>query len=280
MQLPPIIVQFRLFFRYLGFYRKARTRYDIDSPFVSTFIEEVLEDKRQFYAFSLVKWVRRQLLRESRQLHINDHGAGSMVVRSNSRSVRHIARHGAIGDRQGRYLFRIAHYYHPQLIVELGTSLGISTLYLALADRRQQVISVEGSREIASRAAETFYQLRLQNISLMQQTFDEALAILLKENPQFDLVYLDGDHRKGSSIRYFNKMLPTFHQKSILIIADIYWSEEMQSAWQQIKGHPKVSIAIDLFDFGVLFFDPGIREKLDLKLVPARLKPWRIGLFR
>lgn len=280
MQHLPIIIQLRLFLRYLAFYRQAKTKYDIDSPFVSTFIKEVMEDKRSYYAFSLIRWVRRQLRKDKRKLQIEDHGAGSMVDRSALRSIGHIARHGAINDRQGRYLFRMAHLYHPQLILELGTSLGISTLYLALADSRQQVITVEGSPEIAERAAETFYQLRLKNISLVQDTFDQALSLLLKEKPRLDLVYLDGDHRKGSSTRYFNQLLSHFHDQSILILADIYWSEEMYEAWQEIKNHPKVSVALDLFDFGILFFDPGVRGKLDLKIVPAWFKPWRIGLFR
>ncbi len=280
MQFSPLFIQIRLFLRYLGFYRQAKTKYDIDSPFVSTFIEKVVEDKREYYAFSLIRWLRLQLRKDKRILQIKDHGAGSKVARSTSRTVGNIARHGAINKRLGKYLFRMAHVYHPKLILELGTSLGISTLYLALADSRQQVITVEGSPEIAERAAETIYHLRIQNISLIQDTFDQALTLLLKEQPQLDLVYLDGDHRKGSTIRYFNQLLPFFHPKSILVIADIYWSEEMQQAWQEIKEHPKVSVAIDLFDFGILFFDPGIREKLDFKIVPARLKPWRFGFFR
>lgn len=280
MRLPPLIIQFRLFLRYLAFYGQAKTRYDIDSPFVSTFVQEIIEDKRTFYAFSLIHWLRRELRKDKRVLQIKDHGAGSMVARSASRSVRHIAKHGAIHERQGRYLFRMAHFYHPSIMLELGTSLGVSSLYLALADSRQKLITVEGSADIAERAAETFYQLRLQNISLIQDTFDQALTDIRKEKLRLDLLYLDGDHRKGSSLRYFRQSLPLLHDKSIFIIADIYWSKEMQAAWKEIKQHPKVRVAIDLFDFGVLFYDPGVREKLDLKLVPAKYKPWRIGLFR
>lgn len=280
MRLPPLFIQIRLFIRYLAFYRQAKTKYDIDSPFVSSFILEVLEDKRSFYAFSLIHWLRRQLRKDKRKLRIADHGAGSLVAHSTTRSVSHIAKHGAINDHQGRCLFRMAHVYHPSIMLELGTSLGVSSLYLALADSRQQLITVEGSPEIAERAAETFYQLRIPNISLIQDTFDQALVEISKEKLRLGLVYLDGDHRKGSSLQYFQQLLPLLHDKSLFIIADIYWSKEMQMAWKEIKSHPKVRVAIDLFDFGVLFFEPQVREKLDLKLVPARLKPWRIGLFR
>lgn len=280
MRTHPLIIQIRLFIRYLGFYIKAKTKYDVDSPFVTSFINHVLEDNRFFYAFSLIKWVRQQLLKDSKKLQITDYGAGSLLTSSNQREVRHIARHGAINDRQGRYLFKISHFYRPELTIELGTSLGISTLYFALADSRHQVISVEGSEAIAERAAETIHGLRTPNISLIQDTFDKALDKILKESPKVDLVYLDGDHRKGSSIRYFERCLPHFHEKSIMIVADIYWSVEMQTAWNQMKSHPRVSLAIDLFDFGILFFDQAIREKVDLKLVPIRYKPWRIGLFR
>lgn len=280
MRTHPVIIHFLLFFRYLSFFFRAKTIYDIDSPFVTDFIREVIEDRRRFYAFSLIYWVRKHLIKNKQELTVDDHGAGSLVASGQKRTVGHIAKHGAIGDRQGRQLFKMVHYYQPESILELGTSLGISTLYLALADRRRPVITVEGSEAIAQRAAENFYQLKFDNIAIINDTFDKALETFIKEQESLDFVYLDGDHRSGSSIRYFEQCLPHFHDQSIMVIADIYWSKEMQQAWNHINQHPRVRVAIDLFDFGVLFFDPAVRQKIELKLVPARYKPWRIGLLK
>ncbi len=276
----PLIIRTQLFIRYLRFLIAAKTRYDIDSPFVTEFITHVLEDRRQFYAFPLIEWIRRLLWKDKTEISITDHGAGSRITKKSVRTIRHIVRHGAISRRQGQYLFKIALYYQPSKIVELGTSLGISTLYLALTDSRRPVVTVEGSEEIARKAAETFYRLKLKNISIINDTFQKALTVIREEWKNIDLLYLDGDHRSGSSLQYFEYCLPLFHEKSILVLADIYWSEEMQQAWQKIKSHSSVTVALDLFDFGILFFDPGIREKISVKLVPVRYKPWRIGLMR
>ncbi len=276
----PVVIHLQLFLRYLSFFFKAKTKYDIDSPFVSDFIEHILEDKRRYYAFPLIQWMRQQLSKDKEEITIKDYGAGSLLTDQNQRSIAHIARHGAINDSQGQILFKIVHHYKSNIILELGTSLGLSTLYLALADKRNQVITIEGSPEIAQKASENFYRLYLENIFLINDTFDKALNVVRQEFENIDLIYIDGDHREGSTWAYFERLLPQIHQDTILILADIYWSKEMKRAWQKIKAHQRIKAAIDIFDFGFLFFNPIVRQKIDVKLVPTKYKFWRMGIRR
>ena len=47
----------------------------------------------------------------------------------------------------------------------------------------------------------------------------------------------------------------------ILIIADIHWSKEMQQAWDTIKNHYQVTLSIDIYQMGIVFFNPEIRKQ-------------------
>ena len=76
----------------------------------------------------------------------------------------------------------------------------------------------------------------------------------LKEHNQLDFVFFDGNHKKKPTLSYFKQCLEVAHEDSIFIFDDIYWSTEMTEAWQEIKKHPKVTLSIDCFEMGIVFF--------------------------
>lgn len=274
-------IRFYWFFfrRFLSFYWRAGTIYDIHSPFAAAFIREVVEDSRSYYAFSRIEGLRRKLLQDQTPLTILDHGAGSRVSKSRVRKVSSIARFSAISPATGRLLFRAVNFFRPTTIIELGTSLGISTLYLAAPFSGATVITIEGCPNTASRAASNFSALDAGNIDLRIGPFSEQLPRALHQISQLDLLYIDGDHRFGASLNYFRRSLEKMHNGSVLILADIHWSREMENAWREMKDHHAVTLSIDLFQLGFLFFNRDIREKQHLRITLARWKPWRMGFF-
>ncbi len=266
--------------RFLSFYFRARTIYDVHSPMAADFLREVVEDDRRYYAFNVIEALRQRLLRrQNEQVTIQDYGAGSRVDQSQVRRLSSIARYSAISPPTGRLLFRTVRYFHPDTLLELGTSLGISTLYLATPDSKSKVITIEGCPNTASQAAANFKKLGIGNISLLNGPFAEKLPAALASIPRLDLLYLDGDHRRGASLDYFQKALEKAYPESVFIIADIHWSKEMEQAWQEMVRHPAVTLSIDLFQVGLLFFNKNMREKQHLRIVRARWKPWHMGFF-
>jgi predicted O-methyltransferase YrrM len=83
----------------------------------------------------------------------------------------------------------------------------------------------------------------------------------LNSLPKLDLVFFDGNHQKVPTLDYFHHCLTKAHENSIFIFDDIHWSSEMDEAWQQIQGHEQVSLTIDLFQFGLVFFRKGIAKQ-------------------
>lgn len=212
-------------------------------------------------------------------MNIVDYGAGSKVNSANQRSISNLLRYSAVGRYSGKILFRTVHLYKPKKLIELGTSLGISTLYQAYGALQSEVISIEGNPAVASKAASNFKRLNLRNIHQKIGNFDTLLAPTLEENKPIDYFFVDGNHTKEATLRYFETALPYAHSDSIFVFGDIHWSLEMEEAWAIIKAHPQVHISIDLFYLGIVFFRKEQREKEDFTLIAARYKPWRMGFF-
>jgi predicted O-methyltransferase YrrM len=255
--------KFQLASKWFRYYLRASNRrgHGIHSPFVYKLIREVLNDQRSFYAYEKIEAVKGKWLQDARIIQIQDLGAGSALSREVVGKVSVIAARAVSNRKFGRLLFRLAHFTHAKTIVELGTSLGVSTAYLASANLLSNVITMEGSVEIAALAAETFHELDLKNISTVTGNFEDTLATVIAENPPADLVFIDGNHRKKPVLDYFEKFLEKLSPASLIIIHDIHWSSEMEEAWKIIQQHPKVKMSIDIYTAGLVFF----REEFKVK---------------
>ncbi len=247
--------------QYILYCLKARSAHGIHSPFVYDFISTVLEDKRHFYAFDDIKQVRDDLYKDANVLHVEDFGAGSLHRSSTRRLVRDIAKNAGRNEKFGKLLFRIVDTYHCKNILELGTSLGLGTSYLASAAKSGQIITIEGSNEIAQYAGNTFSALSLTNIHQEVGNFDTLLLPVLQRNSSFDLIFIDGNHRQEATLNYFNQIMSCINDDTILIFDDIHWSQGMHTAWETIRADDRVRLSIDLFFFGLVFFRKEFKEK-------------------
>jgi predicted O-methyltransferase YrrM len=249
--------------KYSAYYLTASNGkgHGIHSPFVYDFVRQVLNDKRNFYAYGQVESLRKKLLQNEAVINVEDFGAGSAINKTNQRSVASIARHAAKSKKWAQLLFRIVNYYQPATILELGTSLGISTAYMAMANPRARIITAEGSAAIAAEANKNFQSLGLSTIQQVTGNFDDTLPGILTTLPKLDQAFIDGNHRYEPTVRYFNQLLPSIHANSILIFDDIHWSADMERAWNEIRENSAVQLSIDLFFIGLVFFSDQFKVK-------------------
>jgi predicted O-methyltransferase YrrM len=226
----------------------------IHSPFVYEFVTEVLNDRRSYYAYEKIEEVKKNLLQDERRLPVKDFGTGSTQKNGFQKKISAIAGKAVSTQKFGRLLFRLSNYYRAGTIIEMGSSLGVSTAYLASADSSSRVVTIEGSPSVAAIANETFHKLGLKNIEQITGNFEEELANLIASNPPADLVFIDGNHRKKPVLEYFEQFLNKISPASLIIIHDIHWSLEMEEAWAVIQKHPGVKMSIDIFSAGLVFF--------------------------
>jgi predicted O-methyltransferase YrrM len=254
--------------KYARFWLKASNGkgHGTHSPFVFQFIKRILNDHSQYAAYDQVENIREALLKDKSLVEVKDLGAGSVISSGTRRSITSITRHAAKPRKWGQLIFRIVKYYQPRNILELGTSLGITSAYLSLGDEHATLTTIEGSPAIAARARLNLDHLGIKNATILTGNFDQLLPELLENANTWDLVFIDGNHRMEPTLRYFHWIIERSGPGTIIIFDDIHWSKEMEEAWQQIKKDPRVRCSIDLFFIGLVFFREEFKEKLEFSV--------------
>lgn len=252
--------------QYLLYQLRAQTRFELHSPFLFDISEQVINDRRHYYAFDELDHARTKLLADNTAIEVTDFGAGSHVEKGRSRKVKAIAASSLITPRFGELLFKLCQLVQPATILEMGTSLGISAAYLAKGAPQAKVITLEGSAAIANIARNQWKSLQINNISGFTGEFSSTLPQALAELDQVDLAFIDGNHRLQPTLDYFEQLKPKLHSGSIVIFDDIYWSREMAQAWKTIRTDPMVTVSIDLFYKGIVAMKPEFRQPVHLTL--------------
>ena len=252
---------FQLAKKYLHYYLSASNGkgHGIHSPFVFDFVKNVLNDKTDYTNFRPIEQKRKALLIDNTVIEVEDFGAGSSVIKTNKRMVSAIAASSLKPKKYAQLLYRIVKYYKLQTIVELGTSFGITTAYLASANAASKVFTCEGSAAIAAIAKQNFEALQLNKVQLTEGDFAETLSPLLASLTTINFAFVDGNHYKEPTLHYFNQLLGHSTSSTILVFDDIHWSAEMEEAWHSIKQHSQVTLTIDLFFIGIVFINPDFK---------------------
>lgn len=243
----------------------AKTRHGTHSPFVYKLVDEVIYDLQHKKVYDSVEETRKRLLNDKRSITVTDLGAGSHVNNNRVRRIADIAKNALKPPKLAQLIYRLAASTHPATMIELGTCLGTTSLYLHAAAPEARVYTLEGCPQTAAIAGEIFKQQHADNIQQEVGNFDDTLLPLINSLPQLDFVYVDGNHQYDATMRYFNWCLPKVHEGTLLIFDDIYWSEGMKKAWTEIKAHPQVTATVDLFWIGLVYFRPG-QAKEDFKI--------------
>jgi predicted O-methyltransferase YrrM len=245
---------------------RASGPHGVHSPFVFDLITQVLNSKKEFYIFEKIESVRSELLADQRTIQVNDLGAGSRELKSDLRKICRIAKNSLQPAASAQALFKMVDHFKPACILELGTSLGITTSYLASATK-VPVYTIEGSVEIVSISKEVFSKLKPGNIHSYTGPFKDKLPEVLPQLKQPAFVLMDGDHTYQSTIQYFDLIFSFLREDSVVVLDDIHWSSGMEKAWNEIKSRPAITLSLDFFHFGVLFFRKGrIKEHFSLHL--------------
>jgi predicted O-methyltransferase YrrM len=238
---------------YLKFLLKSSNHHGIHSPFVYDLLENCFYDTSQKQWYKKLEKYTILLLKNNTAIEIEDFGAGSKKLQQKKRKISGIAKRAGISKKRAQLLGRCIHYFKSENILEIGTSLGIATASMHLANSNSKIITLEGCKKTAEIANTSFKNFNLQNIELIIGNFKDTLPKALS-NRTFDLIFFDGNHQKEPTIDYFEQCLKHSHNDSIFIFDDIYWSIGMKEAWNYIIEHPKVTVSIDTYYWGIVFF--------------------------
>lgn len=255
------MANYHFFIDYITHYLSAKNRHGVHSPFVYQLIDEVIYDFSKKPYEQAIEDKRSALKRNTENITVTDMGAGSMLNNGKQKQIKTIAKNALKPKGVAQLLARLAQRFAPPTIIELGTCLGITTAYLSKASPNSRITTVEGCPETAKVAKQTLQALEVKNVELLVGNFDVVFPRIVQRAEKIDFLFVDGNHRKEATLHYFNCCLSKTHAETVLIFDDIYWSQGMKEAWQAIKNHPSVTLTIDLFYIGLVFFKEGRKKE-------------------
>ena len=247
--------------KYITYWLDAVDEHSLHAPFLYNFYKNVFCNDPIDKDHQRIESLREILKKDAELINLQDLGAGSFQFQKSSRKISDIARTSLSPAKYCRLYQRIANYLECTNILEIGTSLGISTMYLSLASNARNVVSIEGSGTIAQIATKNFESLYFENIQVVVDSADDCLKPVLKDLNSVDLVFIDANHTFESTMRYVNWCMEFCHENSVVIIDDIYWSPEMSKAWKCIRNNPKPTLTLDIYKAGIVLFKPGIQKE-------------------
>ena len=222
------------------------------SQFISDVVQQVFRNQEHYTDYDLIHLERRKMLRSKIRLPVNIYGANA-AKHAENRTLRDVVRKSSVSGKLGKLLYRMTKYHKPSVIIELGTSTGLSTLYLAMGYPDAEVITIEGNSILYGIASDVFRYLHLEHIKIVNTTFEDGLALFSHDRMKRVLVFIDGDHTYEATRKYFEYFISKAIEPVVMVFHDIYWSRDMNKIWQEIKSDPKVKTTVDLYYLGIVY---------------------------
>jgi len=239
---------------------KAQSAFKVHSPFAYDFYTSVVISKQKLPdGLQNVEKIRKECLRSSEKITVTDLGTGA-GVKPVERKIQDIMRQYSNSKKDAFLLYRMVKNLRPSQILELGTSLGISTMYLSMADKQIPVTTIEACPQTAEVASRNFEKLSL-SVNIVIGNLNHVLIPTLEKTGVQEFVFFDGNHTKEATLQYFDACVQYIDDRSVFVFDDIYWSPGMKEAWEIIISHPEVRTSMDLYRLGIVFFDKKIAKQ-------------------
>lgn len=248
-------IKFSVLLSYIQYLLKSGTRHSVHSPFVYKLVDEIIRNKHINPEVNLVNNFVDKASTNSQLIEFKVYGgkADSLLAESRIQSIGSIVKKSSINKKYGKLIFGLVEYFKPEVIIELGTSVGISTLYLSKAGFKAKVFTIEGCNSKSKIARDVFTKMQCDNIELFTGKFETVLPHVLQKAGNIDFAFVDGDHTFNATLSNFETILTYSHNDTVIVFDDIYWSQAMKQAWKQICDHERVTVSIDLFRIGIVF---------------------------
>ncbi len=245
---------------YLKYRLTAKSRFKTHSPFVYDLINKVFRNHEYYPDFALLDAYVDDLKQKKSAIETTDFGAGAGEndYQVYLKPLGKIVKERSHTKARLHLLYNLMKYFKPTTMLEFGTAAGVSSMYLKKGLPDSKMVTMEGCPGLCAVARENFEQTNINNIEVSNGNFDVILPGVLQGFDKLDFVFFDGNHREQPTLNYFNQCMEKAHDDTLFIFDDIHWSAGMEAAWNTIKKDSRVSLTIDIFWFGLVFFKKGV----------------------
>lgn len=239
---------------YLFYFFTAGNKHSVHSPFVYDLVTKVINARRTKPEYHTFELLRSKMLRSNADVQITPIGASFF---EGKKKLRDVVKASAKSAKYAELLERLCAYFNPEFAIEIGSSVGISTMYQAAGIQQGVLFSLEGNHDSLKIAKHNLEKAELPHVQWREGLFSDTLPALLNDLPRVDYVFFDGNHQMESTLQYFEWCLQKAHTGTVFVFDDIRWSDDMLLAWNKIKNHPLVTVSVDLYAMGIVFFRTG-----------------------
>ena len=242
-----------------------------NNPLLTIIVESFLQLKNNKLSstdisiFEACEKYRNKLLQDDTIVSFEIFGSNKTML------VKDICKKAASKPIWAQFLYLITKRLISPYFLEIGTNLGVSGTYILEAlksKKNSQLYTMEGLPQLCEIAQNQFSKISSNSkYKIYEGLYKNTFPKLLMDNKNFNIVFIDGNHKKEPTIKYFTDLQSQLSSPAIIIFDDINWSLDMQKVWKIVKSHKNVSYSIDMFKFGILIFDKNtINKKGDYKL--------------
>ncbi|ABG59841.1 O-methyltransferase [Cytophaga hutchinsonii] len=252
------------FYEFLKHYIVGGNEHGLHSPFVYDLYTKTIQD-HDWPFYESIEQHYFELLSDHHIILNKNPGAGTSMSKGKRLQIQKLAKHSIKQLPWRKLICRLVEERKPKVIVELGTSFGITTAYIACTCPDATVYSFEANPTLVESAKEFFSKSGITNIEIIEGNIDETLPAFLETHPNIDVAYIDANHRFRPTIKYVERIMECVSWKGLIILDDIYWSYEMTKAWRALSEKKEITVSIDLWQIGLFYFHTG-QVKEDFKL--------------
>ena len=223
-------------------YRGIRYRkgFGVHSPFVFNLITKVIEEKCSYYSFYDIELLRKQLLFREGEINYPD--------RQNK------------GKRK-TLLFRLTNYFKSKNILQIGTTMGLSTLYLTSYATGLKCIALENVPEFATTARQAFAKEGRNPVDLRIGNYKDLLPQALNDINSLDFVFFNTLYEQHNNLWLFNECMKYAHNDTVFVFEGIKASRKMRELWEEICACPEVTVTLDLYSLGIVLFNKKLHKR-------------------
>lgn len=238
----------------MQFYRKLfhRKGHGIHSPFVFELVTNVIEQPYPYYGYRDIDLIR---------LHLRLHDQ-AITWQGKQSSIRRYLHKQAISQKEGELLFRLTNHYKSRSILAVGSSMGLTPLYLTGYAGDLKCIVLESETDVATIASRNIEKKTNSPLRVIQGDYQTTLQEALQQFEQIDCIYLCKELRVEELDNIYHECSPFFHEESILIISGIHSSSAKKNYWEQLCNDPKITVSVDLYKLGLIFFQPKLHKRM------------------
>jgi predicted O-methyltransferase YrrM len=230
-----------------------RRGFGVHSPFVFHLITKVIGERRLYYRYYDIEMIRQQLLFKEDSIELPLKGGRSTIAK--------VVEREGIRPKRGALLFRLTNYFQPEKILQIGSTMGLSTLYLSSYRPGLTCVSIETVPEYTSISRWVYQKAARTAIDLQAGDYQTLLPLALERMGKVDFVYFNTPIETFPS-QLFDICLKYAHNDTAFVIEDIRVNKSMRKFWKTVCEHPKVSVSIDLYSAGIVLFNKNLHKQM------------------